>query len=170
METPEFKMSPRLNDEIYLVQNPALGAILMWEFVKGYKRQCTGAGPSLPFLFLVLPIIFSEPLRTIIGKTNSTSGLRLFAAKFSKEQELLLSIQRRMLALRQTSLSSVSIALDSGLLTLDCTTAVVNYSTKRYPPNIPDTVRELGKHADKLGGWCGALSIQEVQTALRIGF
>ena len=75
-----------------------------------------------------------------------------------------------MLALRQTSLSSVSIALDSGLLTLDCTTAVVNYSTKRYPANIPDTVRELGKHADKLGGWCGALSIQEVQTALRIGF
>lgn len=170
METPEVKISPRLNDEIYLVQNPALGAALMWEFVKGFKRQSSGAGPTLPFLFIVLPVIFSEPLRTVMGKTNLTSGLRLFAGKFSKEQELLLSIQRRMLALRNTSLTSLDIALESGLLTLDCTTAVVDYKTKRYPSNIPNTVRELGKHADKLGGWCGALSIQEVQTALRIGF
>ncbi|MFL9812883.1 hypothetical protein D7241_06465 [Stutzerimonas sp. VN223-3] len=170
METPEFTASARTYDEIYLVQNPALGAILQWEFVKGFKRQSANASTALPLLFIVLPILFSESLRTAIGKTNQSSGLRLFTAKFSKEQELLFAIQRRMLALRHTSLSSLRIALDSGLLTLDCATALVDCTYKRYPPNVPQTVRELGKHADKLGGWCGALSIQEVQAALRIGF
>ncbi|MCH7420502.1 three component ABC system middle component [Pseudomonas mosselii] len=170
MENPEFKIPSWVNDEIYLVQNPALGAVLLWEFVKGYKRQGSGVGPTLPLLFVVLPIIFSEPLRTVIGKTNASSGLRLFTAKFAKEQELLLSLQRRMLALRQTSFSSASIALGSGLLTIDYATAVVDFRTKRYPAKVSDALRDLGKHAEKLGGWCGSLSIQEVQTALRIGF
>jgi len=170
MESPEFSASARTSDEIYLVQNPALGAVLLWEFVKGFKRHSANVSPALPLLFIVLPIIFNEPLRTAIGKTNPSSGLRLFTAKFAKEQELLLAIQRTMLALRHTSLSSLRIALDSGLLALDCNTALVDCTYKRYPPHAPQAVRELGKHADKLGGWCGALSIQEVQAALRIGF
>ena len=170
METPEFTTSARTDDEIYLVQNPALGAVLLWEFVKGFKRHSANASPALPLQFSVLHIMFREQLRTAIGKNNPSSGLRLFAAKFSKEQELLCAIQRRMLALRHTSLSSLRIALDSGLLTLDCATALVGCTYKRYPPNVPQTVKDLGKHADKLGGWCGALSIQEVQAALRIGF
>ena len=157
-------------DEVYLVQNPALGAILIWEFVKGFVRQSAGRLPELPLLFIVLPIVFNETLRTAISGTNPSSGLRLFATKFSKDQEVLLALQRRMLILRPTSLSSLSIGLESGLLTLNVSTASVDCTTKRYPPKTRMAVRELGKHADKLGGWCGSLTLQEVQAALRIGF
>lgn len=171
METAELDTAQSCApDEIYLVQNPALGAVLMWEFVKGYKRQSAGQAPVLPLLFIVLPILLSEVLRTAIGKTFPSSGLRLFTAKFSKEQEVILALQRHMLMLRPTSLSSVSIAIECGLLELDPATAMVDYTLKRYPPRIGENIRELGKFADKLGGWCGSLTLQEVQAALRIGF
>lgn len=170
METAEFIEHQPPVDEIYLVQNPALGAILMWEFVKGYKRQSLGKPPTLPLLFIVLPILFSEVLRTTIGTTNPSSGLRVFIGKFSKKQEAILTLQRRMLMLRPTSLSSLTIAIDCGLLQLDYATALVDCTIKRYPHKTREKIRELGKLADKLGGWCGALTIQEVQAALRIGF
>lgn len=157
-------------DEVYLVQNPGLGAILMWEFVKGFTRQSAGRLPELPLLFIVLPVVFSETIRTAMSGTNATSGLRLFTAKFSKDQEVLLALQRRMLMLRPTSLSSLSIGIESGLLTLDAANASVDFAIKRYPSKTHMSVRELGKHADKLGGWCGLLTLQEVQAALRIGF
>lgn len=170
METAELVKHQHLVDEIYLVQNPALGATLMWEFVRGYKRQSQGQAPALPLLFIVLPILFSEVLRTTISTTNPSSGLRLFTAKFSKKQEVILTLQRRMLMLRPTSLSSITIAIDCGLLKVDYATALVECTIKRYPHNTREKIRELGKLADKLGGWCGALTIQEVQAALRIGF
>ncbi|SPO55774.1 conserved protein of unknown function [Pseudomonas sp. JV551A1] len=170
METAELVTHQHPVDEIYLVQNPALGAILMWEFVKGYKRQSLGKPPALPLLFIVLPILLSEVLRTKIGTTNPSSGLRLFIGKFSKKQEAILTLQRRMLMLRPTSLSSLTIAIDCGLLQLDYTTALVDCTIKRYPHKNREKIRELGKFADKLGGWCGALTLQEVQAVLRIGF
>ncbi|MEX5687910.1 three component ABC system middle component [Pseudomonas silesiensis] len=171
MEPTElYGEAQRSLDEVYLVQNPALGAILMWEFVKGFIRQSAGHLPELPLLFIVLPIVFNETLRAAMAGTNPSSGLRLFTAKFSKDQEVLLALQRQMLMLRFTSLSSVSIGIESGLLTLDVASASVGCTTKRYPPKTRLAIRELGKHADKLGGWCGSLTLQEVQAALRIGF
>lgn len=162
--------APHSHDEVYLVQNPALGAILMWEFVKGFVRQSSGRLPELPLLFIVLPTVLNERIRTAMSGTNPSSGLRLFTAKFSKDQEVLLALQRRMLMLRPISLSSLSIGIESGLLSLDVTTASVGCTIKRYPPKTRLAIRELGKHADKLGAWCGLLTLQEVQAALRIGF
>jgi len=171
MEPTELNTeTQRSLDEVYLVQNPAVGAILMWEFVKGFTRQSAGKSPEMPLLFIVLPIVFNETLRTAMSGTKPSSGLRLFTAKFSKDQEVLLALQRRMLMLRPTSLSSFSIGIESGLLTLDVTTATVGCTIKQYPPKTQLSIRELGKHADKLGAWCGLLTLLEVQAALRIGF
>lgn len=157
-------------DEVYLVQNPALGAILMWKFVQGYKRASLGKLPSLPLLFLVLPVVFSESLRAVLDRTNESSGIRLFVAKFSKNQETLLAIQKRMIILRGTSLSSLSIAIEGGLLTLTHSDALVDYNDKQWPRGVRAGIKTLAKQADKLGAWCSSLTIQEVQTALRIGF
>ncbi|KAA0982641.1 hypothetical protein FQ192_31040 [Pseudomonas sp. ANT_J12] len=166
---PERQTSQTI-DEVYLVQNPALGAILMWKFVEGYKRASGGKLPLMPLLFLVLPVIFNESLRSVLDKTFLTSGMRLFVAKFSQRQETLLAIQRRMLMLRSTSLSSLSIAIEGGLLALDHSNALVDFSSKPFPRGTREGIRSLAKQADKLGAWCSSLTIQEVQTALRIGF
>lgn len=161
---------PKGLDEVFLVQNPALGAVLMWKFVEGYKRASPKACPSLPLLFLVLPIIFSEALRNQLSTTFETSGMRLFAAKFSKDQEELLAIQERMIMLRETSLSSVSIAIECGLLRMGHTDALVDCNVKHFPSGVPQEIKVLARLATKLGFWCGTLTLQEIQAALRIGF
>lgn len=157
-------------DEIYLVQNPALGAVLLWKFVEGYKRASDGGLPMLPLAFIVLPIIFNEALRDAIGKTFESSGMRLFVSKFSKNQESLFSIQRRMITLRSTTLASLSIAIEAGLLRLNHSTAIIDCSAKPLPPNVPASIKVLAKQAEKLGAWCSVLTIQEIQSILRIGF
>jgi hypothetical protein len=48
---------PTLNEEVHQVQNPALGAMLVWRYVVGYhKARSDAAGCPLPLLFLVLPL------------------------------------------------------------------------------------------------------------------
>lgn len=160
----------RVIDEVYLIQNPALCAVLLWKFVEGYTRGSEGRRPTLPLLFLVLPIILDEQLRLQISSTNESSGIRLFAAKFAKTQEQLLAIQQRMLKLRDSTISSLSIAIECGLLTLEHSSALVDSNIKRLPSGVTDEVKVLTKLSSKLGVWCSALNIQEIQSTLRIGF
>lgn len=169
MGTPDIPTRQAF-DEVYLVQNPALGAVLLWKFVEGYQAPKPSAQPLLPLLFIVLPIIFTEQLRLQLSSTYPSSGLRLFVAKFAKDQEEILAIQKKMLLLRETSLSSLSIAISCGFLTLEHTTARVSANSRRFPSGVADEMKALVKHAGKLGAWCSSLSLQEVQAALRIAF
>ncbi|WP_343350972.1 three component ABC system middle component [Pseudomonas sediminis] len=156
------------NEDIYLVQNPALGAALIWQFVEGYAPQRTGAPPTLPLLFLALPIIYHEQLRETVISTNPSSGLRLFAGKFKSEQETLYGIHDRMLRLRELSLSSISIALQCGLISINTASAEVTSLRHASPKQVDEKIKNMLKSAQKLGHWCKELSLQEVQAILRI--
>lgn len=156
------------NEDIYLVQNPALGATLVWKFVEGYAPRGVGRFPTLPLLFLILPIIYHEKLRVAATSTNPSSGLRLYAGKFKSEQEILYGIHDRMLRLRELSLSSISIALQCGLINIDTSTAEVSSLRHTSPKKVDDKVKSMLKSAQKLGHWCKELSLQEVQAILRV--
>ncbi|VVP12376.1 hypothetical protein PS900_03410 [Pseudomonas fluorescens] len=155
-------------DEIYLVQNPALGASLVWRFVEGYAPKGYGLLPSLPLLFIVLPILYHEQLRKAVKSTFPSSGLRVFAGKFKAEQEVLYGIQDRMLKLRDVSLASISIAMQCGLLSLNTATADIESLRPKAPTDLDDGIKHLLKSAEKLGHWCKTLTLQEVQAILRI--
>ena len=156
------------NEDIYLVQNPALGATLIWQFVQGYSSRGIGIPPTLPLLFLILPIIYHEQLRETVISTNASSGLRLFAGKFKSEQETLYGIHDRMLRMRELSLSSISIALQCGLISIDTVSAEVASHQHTSPKNVDEKIKSMLKSAQKLGHWCKELSLQEVQAILRI--
>lgn len=158
------------NEDIYLVQNPALGATLVWRFVEGYAPKGVGRLPSLPLLFLTLPIVYHEQLRSAAIGTLPSSGLRLFAGKFKTEQEVLYGIHDRMLRLKGLSLSSISIALQCGLISVDTASAEVLSLRQRAPKDVEGKIKDMLKSAEKLGHWCKELSIQEVQAVLRIKF
>lgn len=157
-------------DEVYLVQNPALGAVLIWRFVEGYQQDDRSKRPVLPLLFMVVPILFSQPLLLQLSATRLSSGLRLFAAKFSKNQDELVSIQRRMIGLREVSLSGLSMAVECGLLHVDHQSALVEATSKRLPKDVSERIRTLADQAKKLGAWCSTMTLHEIQAALRIGF
>lgn len=156
------------SEDIYLVQNPALGAMLIWQFVEGYAPKRIGRLPTLPLLFLTLPIVYHEKLRETVIATNPSSGLRLFAGKFKSEQETLYGIQERMLHLRELSLSSISIALQCGLIRMNTSSAEVASLRHVSPKNVDAKIKDMLRSAQKLGHWCKELTLQEVQAILRI--
>lgn len=163
-----------LTREVRNIQNPALGAGLIWRFVCGYVANHPTRDPApLPLLFLVLPIVLHEETEEFVSGTQKASGLRLFAAKFGKaenlKQDLLLAIHDRMLALRCLSMESIRLGLATRLLHLDGAT-VIPLSETQAVAGIQSDVRRLMKSAEKLGAWCGLLTVHEIATVLKVRF
>ena len=78
-------MQNDLSRDIYLVQNPAIGAAILWRFVCGYYA-CENKPVPFPLLFIVLPVVFREDMCTVIKSTQKRKGLskvseRLFENK-----------------------------------------------------------------------------------------
>jgi ABC-three component (ABC-3C) system Middle Component 3 len=163
-----------LTREVRNIQNPALGAGLIWRFVCGYVVSHPTRDPApLPILFLALPVVLHEKTEEFVSSTQQASGLRAFAAKFGKsensKQDLLLAIHDRMLALRHLSMESIRLALATRLLHLDAATVIPLSETQAVAGIQPD-VRRLMKSAEKLGVWCGSLTMHEITNTLKVRF
>jgi hypothetical protein len=164
-----------LNYETRIIQNPALGAMLLWRFAAGYmagsdSRQC----PPLQLLFVVLPIILHKETDKMLTSTLRNSGLRAFAGKFSdatnSKTDLLVAIRDRAIRMRPLSLDSIRIAILSSLIFIDPSKGnAIPISLTTPKLGIPDSVRDMLKAAEKLGYWCSRVSLYEVSTILKVG-
>src|SRR5436309_1654493 len=110
-----------LANELNNIQNPALGAVLLWRFCVGYERKnAVRTAPMLPLLLLVLPVLFHEETAELVRSTQAASGLRAFADKFKTSQrgksDLLLAIHERTLIMRSLTLTSLQLAVNSRLV------------------------------------------------------
>ncbi len=165
-----------LRREVQYVQNPALGAILLWRFVVGYERGSGSANPSpIPLLFIVLPVILHEETAQFVSSTREASGLRAFAGKFAESKaskiDVLLTIHNRSVEMRRLTLDSLTIATTSGLISLDYSrAAAISLSSCPARAGIPPSVRSMLKSAEKLGVWCSTISLHEVSVILKVGF
>jgi hypothetical protein len=164
-----------LSIEVRNVQNPALGAALLWRFACGYSDAHPEREPApLPLLFVVLPIIMHEQIERLVAGTQKASGLRAFAGKFAKSansmQDLLMGIHDRVALFRRLSQESLRLALATRLLHLEATAGVVALSQAEAVAGIPTEVRGLMKSAEKLGVWCGQLTVHEVASTLKLRF
>lgn len=169
-------MPSPLTREIDAVQNPALGAALLWRFASAFAstRQSPESTP-FPMLFLPLPLLFYEETLRVVDGTLKTSTLRTFATKFSdskhKESDVLLSLHSRAIAYRPLTLESLRLAMASRLLQIDAGSAEVFALSRTAPKHgIPSGVVPLLGAAEKLGTWCGGLTTFEVASALHVSF
>lgn len=158
--------------EVQNVQNPALGAAIVWRFCCGYvETNRISASPPLPLLFLVLPIILHQATSEFVKRTFKSSGLRAFAAKFGdssvSKQDLLLQIQERAIRWRKLSLLSIELAVAGKLIKLEENSEVIPLSQTKAR-GLSDEVRQLMDLAEKLGAWFGELTVHEVVTTLRV--
>jgi hypothetical protein len=163
-----------LTQEVRNIQNPALGAGLLWRFACGYVAAHPTAAPvPLPLLFLVLPITLHEPTEGFVSGTRKTSGLRAFAGKFgdakNSRQDVLLAIHGRTLALRSLTVGSLRLALGTRLVHLDGATVIPLSATPAHA-GIPQTIRGLMTSSEKLGSWCGVLTLHEIAAILKVRF
>lgn len=165
-----------LNKETKLIQNPALGSVLLWRFTTGYAKGSEINSPTpLPLLFLVLPIALHQETATFVKSTQKSSGLRGFAGKFNESRhaknDLILSIQPRSISMRNLTLHSLRLAITSRLVTLDTQTGtVIPLSSTAPRAGIPESVRIMLKAVEKLGVWCSQVSLHEVSVILKVGF
>jgi hypothetical protein len=164
-----------LATEVRNIQNPALGAGLIWRFVCGYVNEHATKNPvPLPLIFLVLPTILHQQTETFVQGTNKSSGLRAFTAKFGAakncKQDLLLAINNRMLTLKNLSLESLRIAIATRLVHLETDATLIPLSKTKPIAGIPADIRNMMNNAEKLGAWCAPLTMHEIATTLRVRF
>jgi hypothetical protein len=161
---------PSSLNEVAIVQNPALGAVLLWRFSICYEKSSGFSGVPMPLLFVVLPILLNEYTRDIINSTYPSSGLHKFSLKMLKRKEELLSIHSRMLRLRVMTLKCISLAVDKNLLQISVADGLITNNKSTISHILPKKILALIKGADKLGGWCGALELSEIENYLRVRF
>jgi hypothetical protein len=158
----DLELSP-----VALVQNPAFGAQLLWNFGRGYQAEKVGDLPPLTPFFLVLPLLLHKPTLNIIRSTNQSSGLSKFVAKLSDHREQLLAIHDRAMAMRLLTLESVAAGIASSLLHVDYETAAVR-SNDAKPPLSPERVKYHVTNAEKLGRWFARLPIGQAFALLQV--
>jgi hypothetical protein len=154
------------------VQNPALGAAVLWRFCCGFVESHPNSdAPRFPLLFLVLPIVLHQSTAELLRRTRSTSGLRAYAAKFGdsavSKQDVLLQIHDRAVRWRRLSLQSIELASAGRLIFLSDAGDVIPLSRTKARA-MPDEVKQLLMDAEKLGKWCGQLTLHEVTTTLKV--
>lgn len=158
--------------EVQNIQNPALGATVLWRFCCGYvAAHPDGDLPRVPLLFLVLPIVLHQATAELLRRTRPSSGLRVFAAKFGdsqvSKQDVLLQVHERAVRWRALSLQSIELAAAAHLIQLSDGGEVIPLSRTKARA-LPDDVKQILADAEKLGAWCGQLSLHEVTTTLKV--
>jgi hypothetical protein len=161
----------RLLSEVQAMQNPALGAALIWRFACGYVPQnAAHEGVPLPLAFVVLPVVLHERTREEASSTRLSSGARKFEEKFTDRVDMLFALNQRAIGMRGLSLRSVRHALASGLVTLIADQGSLWPRSYTKPPVGAKSVAELLTAAEKLGSWCSSLSVYEISGILRVEF
>ena len=160
-----------LDREIYFVQNPSLGATVLWRFVCGYYSTDKKPAP-FPLLFLVLPIIFRQDLCEVIQSTRKKSGLVKISEKLFKDKknDRLYFIHHSAEKYKSISLFSLNIGISANLLLLDTKTALIYPAIETSKTNVSTPIKNILAASEKLGIWCSELTLYEISTLLKVRF
>ncbi|MGE5483618.1 MAG: three component ABC system middle component [Ignavibacteriales bacterium] len=152
-----------------LVQNPALGAISLWAFVREFTL-CTkdATGPTLPLMMLVLPIVFHQKTLESIEGRHLEKGLYLALAD---DRSIPVGLQERMMAMSTRTFRSIGIAVGSGLLTFDVNSAEFFPGHRTDPSGTRRSdISMMLRGAKRLGHWAASTSHEHLFSLLRVRF
>jgi hypothetical protein len=152
---------------VALVQNPAFGSLLLWNFGRGFQAELVGELPVLTPFFLALPLVLHGPTMRIIKSTNQSSGLAKFVSKLAEERERLFAVHDRAMAMRSLTLESIATGISAKLLSLDYDTASVRSNDVR-PPSSPERLKYHVASAQKVGRWFARLPPNQVFSLLQV--
>jgi len=165
-----------LGREARAIQNPALGGTLIAAAAHGFAEGSgVNAGMPLALSFLILPIVLHAATFEQLRGTLRKSGLRYFSDKFSRpkiaQSDVLLAIQARAIAMRQTTFASLDVILQSRLAVLDCKRAEL-FPTELLQKVLTSSHSEedLYRESDKLGFWFGSVTPFELSIILKVAF
>lgn len=155
------------------VQNPMLGAYILWNFILGYYSEKNDFVPC-DLLFIVLPMIWKEDISQQISATNKSSGLRIMVDKFMKravlKNDVISNIHTDANRMKERTIESISVAIKTGLISCEWDTNTFYPVELRKRNKEADSVLTLGKNAEKLGQWCSRLCLIEIEEILKVRF
>lgn len=176
-------LSQAVND----VQNPALGAGILWEFTMGFADSSEQSSAPLPIMFLVLPIILQPISRGLMKSTQEASGLLAFAGKFrfppthlAKKvvdgvevrfgRDQWFALNERVRDMRALTQQSLAMAIACGILKLDPSTGGILPQAPLQDPSktVSPEVREMLHTAKKMGKIFGRNSVNDIAQALGV--
>lgn len=158
--------------DVMYVQNPAIGAAMLWRFTCGYYSNENRPVP-FPLLFVVLPIVFRQDLCAVIKGTQKASGLSKISEKlFSvKQNDSIHYVNTTAIQMRGLTLGAFNIAVEANLVSLSAQTATVfplTTSVRKYTPK--GDCKGMISATEKLGSWCSELTLLEVEKWLKVRF
>ena len=152
---------------VALVQNPAFGSLLLWNFGRGYQAEDVSGLPVLTSFFLTLPLVLHGPTMRVIRSTNQSSGLAKFVSKLGEQRERLFAVHNRAVAMRSLTLESLAAGISAKLLKIDYDTAMVRANDAK-PPAPPERLKHHIASAEKVGRWFARLPPNQVFSLLQI--
>ena len=161
-----------LDREVMYVQNPAIGAAMLWRFICGYYANNNRPVP-FPLLFVVLPIVFRQDLCDVIRGTQKASGLSKVSEKLfkNKENDSIHFVNNTAIKMRNLTLDAFNIAVETELFSLsveDATVFPLVTSFNKY--TAKGDSKNMINAAEKLGLWCSELTMLEIAKWLKVRF
>jgi len=172
--------------DIKAIQNPALGAVLVWQFCLGFVEKSQQL-PNFLHPFVVLPIVWNPVSFEALISTRKDSGLIALASKLitptaviqessSLAQlpksgiENLYAIHGRAVRFRALTLKSLLLAIEMGLLTLDSKNGNLVPKEISIPQKMLVPIKKLVQNSFKLGMMCAAKSPSQIGKILQVQY
>lgn len=159
------------NQIIQLAQNPAIGALTIWQFTVGYYAT-KAEGAPLDYLYSAIPLISNSDIRDMICHTNG--GLLSYRTKLSKgcKGNAILSSIEMAPQMYELSSTSIRIALACNLISHVADTLSFIPALKSLPRDVTLTEVESNykKAACRLGKQMSSMTRCEISAILGVRF
>lgn len=157
-----------MSNEIDLIQNPAIGSIIIWKFLLGYGTKLEQ--DKFELLFIVLPIIFNQELRNYIDSTRKSSGFTKVIEKMMRDKkiDIVYQINNNAENMKELTLESIRIGIIANLFVLD---EMLNIEVEDIKiPKVSKNIEKILENAEKIGKWLSELNMLEIEKILKVRF
>lgn len=163
----------RADFEQSILQNPALGALCIWQFcLSQHEKSGHSCQQTILELLLVLPMVFHKSTAQAIHNMNFNSGL---LKALSEAPDIPIGLSERVRALHGVSLQSINLAVAAKLISRVPDTIVPEFTPKRRGmPDRVDTsdpeVKAMLGAARRLGAWFHRDTLPIICNLLQVKF
>lgn len=162
-------------EEVKVWNTPAVGAFMLWKFTCGYvNNHPSGDSPIALLHFVASGILANKELLDAINgyRPNLASFIRWFEEQ--EKVDILIEIQARIKAKRDYTLKALDLAMMTGLLFWEPTSAkifpVMKVKTPARGSGLNALYKSYGNKAETLGKWFSQHDLRTIATYLKIVF
>jgi hypothetical protein len=155
--------------EFDVVQNSALGSILIWSFVaEYYKTKDEQEGPTLPHIMMILPLLFNQHFVNSIYTKNRKGGLY---NALNQDKSLFAGVQARMESMCGLTLRSMHICFSTKIISFEKN----GFELMPIRIKIPDykhneSINRMITASKRLGYWFASIDFNQLCALLKVRF